>query len=56
MGLMTHYSGIRLNLPPLGSVKVSLLEGWPHFKGEFVLSFGTFSKWPECRGGTFQGS
>ncbi len=27
------YSGTPLNRPPLGQVKVSLLEGWPHFRG-----------------------
>ncbi len=31
------YSGIPLNRPHLRPVKVSLLEGWPHFRGEFVL-------------------
>ncbi len=30
-------SGSPLNQPPLGPVKVSLLEGWPHFRGKFVL-------------------
>ncbi len=31
------YGGTPINRPPLGPVKVSLLEGWPHFRGEFVL-------------------
>ena len=44
--------GTPLNRPPLGPVKVSLLEGWPHFRGEFVLKsmLWDFSKWPEYRG------
>ncbi len=43
--------------PPLGPVKVSLLEGWPHFRGEFVLKsmLWDFSKWPEYRGGHISG-
>ncbi len=47
------YSGTSLNWSPLGPMKVSLLEGWPHFRGEFVLKnmFLDFSKWPEYRGG-----
>ncbi len=52
------YSGTPLNQPPLGSVKVSLLEGWPHFRGEFVLkkhALGLFEVawiqgWPYFRG------
>ncbi len=38
--------------------KVSLLEGWPHFRGEFVLKsmLWDFSKWPECRGSHISGS
>ena len=35
------YSGTPLNRPRLGPVKVSLLEGWPHFRGE-VAFFGIF--------------
>ncbi len=31
------YSETPLNRPPLGPVKLSLLEGWPQFRGEFVL-------------------
>ncbi len=50
-----HYSGTPLNRPPLGPVKVSLLEGWPHFRGEFVLKSMLFSKWPEYRGGHISG-
>ena len=36
-------SGLPLIQPPLKSIKVSWLEGWPHFRGniEFVY-FGTF--------------
>ncbi len=51
------YSGTPLNRPPLGPVKVSLLEGWPHFRGEFVLKsmLWDFSKWPEYRGGHISG-
>ncbi len=47
------YSGTPLNQPPLGPLKVSSLEGWPHFRGEFVLKsmLWDFSKWPEYRGG-----
>ncbi len=49
------YSGTPLNRPPLGPVKVSLLEGWPHLRGEFVLKsmlFGLFEVawWPHFRG------
>ncbi len=46
-------SGTPLNRPPLGPVKVSLFEGCPHFRGEFVLisMLWDFSKWPEYRGG-----
>ncbi len=46
-----------LNRPLLGPVKVSLLEGWPHFRGEFVLKsmLWDFSKWPEYRGGHISG-
>ncbi len=40
--MLCVYSGTPLNRPPLGPVKVSLLEGWPHFRGELVLSIGTF--------------
>ncbi len=38
-------------------LKVSLLEGWPHFRGEFVLEsmLWDFSKWPEYRGGHISG-
>ncbi len=38
---------------PFRPVKVSLLEGWPHFRGEFVLKsmLWDFAKWPEYRGG-----
>ncbi len=51
------YSGTPLNRPPLGPVKVSLLEGWPHFRGDFVLKsmLWDFSKWPEYRGGHISG-
>ncbi len=51
------YSGTPLNWPPLGPVKVSLLEGWPHFRGEFVLKSmpWDFSKWPEYGGGHSSG-
>ena len=51
------YSGTPLNWPPLGPVKASLLEGWPHFRGEFVLisMLWDFSKWPEHRGGHISG-
>ncbi len=38
----SHYSGTPLDWPPLGPVKVSLLEGWPHFRGEFVLKSDFF--------------
>ena len=33
--------------PPLGPVKVSLLEGWPHFRGEFAIKsmLWDISKW-----------
>ncbi len=45
-----------VNRPPLGPAKVSLLEGWPHFRGEFkrVHALG-LSKWPEYRGGHISG-
>ncbi len=32
-----YYGGTPLNRPPLGPVKVSLLEGWPDFRGESVI-------------------
>ncbi len=43
--------------PPLGPVKVSLLEGWPHFRGEFVLKSMLWDlwKWPEYEGGHISG-
>ncbi len=36
---------------------MSLLEGWPHFRGEFVLKsmLQDFSKWPEYRVGHVSG-
>ncbi len=45
------------NSGTLGPVIVSLLEGWPHFRGEFVLKsmLWDFSKWPEYRGGNISG-
>ena len=51
------YSGTPLNRPPLGPVKVSLLEGWPHFRVEFVLKSRLWDlfKWPEYRGGHISG-
>ncbi len=52
-----EYSGTPLNWSPLGPVKVFILEGWPHFRGEFVLKsmLWDFSKWPEYRGGQISG-
>ncbi len=52
-----QYSGTPLNQPPFGPVKVSFLEGWPHFRGEFVLKsmLWDFLKWPEYRGGHILG-
>ncbi len=52
-----NYSGTPLNHPLWGPVKVSLLEGWPHFRGELVLKsmLWDFSKWPEYRGGHISG-
>ncbi len=43
---------LQWNPSPLRPVKVSLLEGWPRFMGEFVLEsmLWDFSKWPEYRG------
>ncbi len=57
VGIYYIYSGIPLNRPPLGPVKVSLLEGWPHFRSEFVLKsmLWDFSKWPEYRGDHISG-
>ncbi len=51
------YSGTPLNRPPLGPVKVSLVEGWPHFWGEFILKsmLWDFLKWPEYRSGHISG-
>ncbi len=48
------YSGLR---PPLGPVKVSWLEEWPHFRGEFALGsiLWDILKWPEYRGGLISG-
>ncbi len=42
----------------LGPVKVSWLEGWPHFRGGFALSVHwDNSKWPQYTGvASFQGS
>ncbi len=39
------------------TIKVSISEGWPHFRGEFVLKsmLWDFSKWPEYRGGHISG-
>ena len=52
-----HIKWNPLNRPPLGPVKVSLLEGWPRFRGEFVLKsmLWDFSKWPEYKGGHISG-
>ena len=47
--------------PPLGPIKVSWLERWPHFRGKLLLNlyykslFWDFSKWPEYRGGHISG-
>ncbi len=55
---LSTYSGTSLNRPPLGPVKVSLLEGWPHFRGEFVLKsiLWDFSSGLNTGVATFQGS
>ncbi len=39
------------------SKPATLLEGWPHFRGEFVLKsmLWDLSKWPEYRGGHISG-
>ncbi len=45
-------------LATLGTSESGLiLEGWPHFRGEFVLKsmLWDFSKWPEYRGGHISG-
>ncbi len=43
--------------PTLGTSEVSLLEEWPHFRGEFVLKsmLWDFLEWPEYRGGHISG-
>ncbi len=51
------YSGLPLIRPPLGPVKVSWLQEWPHFRGEFALRsiLWDILKWPHYRGGLISG-
>ncbi len=55
--LTLWYSGLPLIRPPLGPVKVSWLEGRPHFRGEFALGgiLCDILKWPKYRGGLISG-
>ncbi len=51
----TSYSGLPLIQSPLGPVKVSWLEGWPHFRGEFAVG-KTFWSGHNTGVASFQGS